>query len=426
MRTILCPLLMIKRRFMFNIVQELQKFNLTPERYEQLLKECSDKVAKISDKEWSEIVQEYGIDLYYDTARKASQTIFGGSFVKQYYEEKYARSSVMDDDEYFKKLRIEKQEIQKEKRKLQDERLDLNKRLRETARSEEFYRLLGESLRNIGKERYIDHSPILRTSSNTYSTDMIVTLSDLHIGASFYNFDGCYDSSVAEEHLTHYLEKSIEIGRRHNVKKVVVLGLGDYLSGSIHPTISITNKENVVEQIKKACELVSDFVYSLSQFFDEIEVHAIAGNHSRMGKKDEVLVDERLDSLIPWFTKNILSNIQNIKVELDEVDSTLATFFVRDKLYFGVHGDYDGFSETAVAKLCLWAKMTPYCIVMGHKHFPATTEVSGIKVVQCGSLCGSGDDFTREKRLTGRPSQTILICNEQGIEANYTVEFLDK
>ena len=75
-----------------------------------------------------------------------------------------------------------------------------------------------------------------------------------------------------------------------------------------------------------------------------------------------------------------------------------------------------------VAKLSMMAGYFPYCILFGHRHFPATTEINGIKLVQSGSFPGAGDDHTVELRLSGKPSQTVLVCNEDGIECNYTVE----
>jgi hypothetical protein len=50
------------------------------------------------------------------------------------------------------------------------------------------------------------------------------------------------------------------------------------------------------------------------------------------------------------------------------------------------------------------------------------TDVSGIKVVQLGSLGGSGDEYTRQKRLTGKPSQTVLVVNDKGIKCCYPIE----
>ena len=92
---------------------------MTKEKYKQLLQDCSDKVSKITDSDWSEIALKYGLDINPDTCRKAQQPpLLGGAFVRQFYEEEFSHSSTaLDEDEYFNKLRLEKQEIRKEKQK---------------------------------------------------------------------------------------------------------------------------------------------------------------------------------------------------------------------------------------------------------------------------------------------------------------------
>lgn len=324
----------------------------------------------------------------------------------------------LSEDEYFKELRIQKQEIQKEKRKLYDERLDINRRLREESRLETTIEKFEEMLSNVATNRYVTYSPTVLNSKN----DMIVCLSDLHIGATYYGFDGTYDSLIAKDRLEKYLSEIIEIQKTHIAENCVCLLLGDLISGSIHKTISVTNKENVIEQVKLACEYISDFVYELGKHFKTVELRGVSGNHSRLEDKENALLGERLDTLIIWFIKSMLKNIKNISVIDEDIDDTLSTFFVRDRLYFGVHGDLDTMSDTSISKLVLWTKMTPYCVICGHKHYPAMTDVSGIKVVQSGSLGGSGGEYTRQKRLTGKPSQTVLIVNNQGIKCCYPIE----
>lgn len=403
---------------MYDFEKELVKYGLTCDTYEELLKECSDKVQKITDVEWSELISKYNLGVHYDTLRKSSQFITGGAFVSEYYKWKTSKNKNIDEDEYFKKIRLEKQEIQKEKRKLFDERLDINKRLREESRLETTVEKIEDMLSNIANSRYISYSPVVSKSDN----DLIVCLSDLHIGATYYGFNGVYDSEFAKERLTQYLSEIVEIQKVHNAENCTVVLLGDIISGSIHKTISVTNKENVIEQVKLACEYISDFMYELGKHFNKVELRGVAGNHSRLEDKNDALLGERLDSLILWFVKSMLKNTDNISVEDDNIDDTLSTFFVRDKLYFGIHGDFDSTSDASIAKLALWTGMTPYCILTGHKHFPAMTSVSNIKVVQSGSLCGSGDEYTRQKRLVGKPSQTVLVVNDSGIKCCYPIE----
>lgn len=405
---------------MYDFEKELAKYGLSQEKYEQLLQDCSNKVQHITDDDWSEICSKYGLEFNPDTIRKGTQPpLIGSVFVAEYYKWKESQNNHNEEDEYFQKLRIEKQEIQKEKRKLYDERLDLNRRLREQARLETTIEKIQNMLENIADKRYVSYSPVVSNSEN----DMVVCLSDLHIGASYCSFDGVYNPDIAKERLNQYLAEIIEIQKIHKAENCVCLLLGDLISGNIHSTISVTNKENVIEQVKLVCEYISDFVYELGKHFNKVDLRGVSGNHSRITpKKEDAILEERLDSLIIWFIRSMLKNTKNVIVHEENMDETLSTFFVRDKLYFGVHGDFDSTSDASIAKLVLWAKMTPYCVLCGHKHFPAMSDVSGIKVVQSGSLGGSGDDYSRQKRLSGKPSQTVLVVNNKGIKCCYPIE----
>ena len=341
------------------------------------------------------------------------------ALIKNAYEQIF---SGYQDDDYLQELTLQKQEIKKEKRKLYDERLDLNKRLREEARLETTIDCIKQSLSNIAHNYFSDNHKdfIPMTSDNK----MVICLSDLHIGADFKNIDGEYNPDIAKERLQQYLYEIKDIQGRNGCCECIVAILGDCISGSIHRTISVTNKEDVIEQVKIASMLISDFINSLSHWFNNVTVYSVGGNHSRIEKKvEDALLSERLDNLIPWFVEKMMEYKDNVNVISHTFDDTLGIFNVGEKLYFIQHGDYSPITDAAIGKLVLWAKQTPYCILTGHLHYPAMTEVSGIKVVQSGSLCGSGDEFTRQKRLTGKPSQTVVVTKSDGsIYGVYPIE----
>ena len=252
-------------------------------------------------------------------------------------------------------------------------------------------------------------------------TDLIVMLSDLHIGQTFTSEWGQYNTDIAKDRMEKYLKEIIEIGKRHKAQNCFVSLQGDMISNSIHKALAITNRENVIEQVILASELIASFIAQLSANFKEINVVSVVGNHSRIDRKEDALKDERLDSLITWYAKAKLSCLKNVHF-LDSIDNTISSFSVRDKEYVSVHGDYDKFDMTGVSRLSMMLGFFPYCILFGHKHFPATSEINGVKLVQSGSFPGSGDDYTVELRLSGSPSQTVLVCNEDGIICNYTVD----
>ena len=109
---------------MTDLEAKIRDYGLTPEQYESCLSDAYQKANHIIDIDWQEIVNKYNLDIHFDTLRKATQTIFGGAFVSEYFKSKQA-SKV--DDTYLKEIKAEKQEIRKEKQKLFDERTALNK-----------------------------------------------------------------------------------------------------------------------------------------------------------------------------------------------------------------------------------------------------------------------------------------------------------
>lgn len=123
---------------MFNFEEELAKYGLNQEKYEQLLQDCSNKVQHISDDDWSEICARYGLEFNPDTIRKGSQPpLIGSAFVSEYYKWKNSMdNSDGKDDSYFKELQIQKRELEKTRKKLQTEKIEYNRWLREDARDE--------------------------------------------------------------------------------------------------------------------------------------------------------------------------------------------------------------------------------------------------------------------------------------------------
>ena len=354
-------------------------------------------------------------DEYYDESayRKKYQA------AKKFYDEIFSQQG---DDDFKKEQEELLREIKKEKIKLRDERTESNRGIRIEARVEDKLDYLEDIISKQGKIDYKPLKPEERQRLQIKSdNDLLVMLSDLHIGQTFYSAWGNYDLEIAKDRMNQYLNKIIEIKDRHNSENCFVTLQGDMISNSIHKTIAITNRENVIEQVISASEMVTAFLAELGRHFKSVTVASVVGNHSRIDKKEDALKDERLDTLIEWYAKKKLEDFENIKFE-EAFDNTFSSLTVRDKTYFVVHGDYDTMNQGGLAKLSMMAGFFPYCVLFGHKHFPATTEINGIKLVQSGSMPGSGDDHTIELRLSGKPSQTVLVCNKNGIECNYTVE----
>ena len=323
------------------------------------------------------------------------------------------------DNEQLNKMEQKRQEIIKERFRLNDERTAYNRALRNDARLEARLDILEQKITDFGKINFPDSN---YSDNDTADNDLLVLLSDLHIGQTFKSFNGEYNTTIAQTRMGQYVNKIIEIGKKNSSDKCYVSLQGDLISNSIHKSIAITNQENVIQQIKFASELITAFVYELSHHFNRVIVTSVSGNHSRLDKKEDALKDERLDDLVIWYMDAALSDVKNIDIITNNPDTTFAVMDIRGKKYINVHGDYDAFSKNGVASLSMMLGYFPYAITFGHLHTCAMSDEGGIKIIRGGSLAGSGDDYTIEKRLTGKASQMVCVCTDKGVESYNIIE----
>lgn len=367
-----------------------------------------EEIADIVNKEFREDISEYRSEAAY---RKPYQQ------AKRFYEA--GTFTDFSEDIYISELREAKHEVRKEKQKLFDERTAMNKTLRETARIEEDLAKLETLIKDNGCFSFPDIQKEVYSSDN----DLIIALSDFHLGINTNNYFGTYNSDIAEERLQKYIQKILSIQYLHKSENAYVVLLGDMLSGEIHFTTQLENRENVTEQIQKSAELISAFIFELSKHFQNVYVNGVAGNHSRTSYKDQCLRGNRLDNLIPWYMKAKLSSVQNvIFIDDNNYDPTIGYCEIRGQKYLMVHGDFDGFSESGVSKLVLMFGYKPSAILYGHLHRCSYDEIAGVKIIRSGSFCGTSDDYTISKRLSGCASQMVCVATCDGIKACYPVE----
>lgn len=326
-------------------------------------------------------------------------------------------ASKIDDVNILSELDEKMIELRKERQKFYDQRNAFNKIVRERSRQEELNEIIIDAIHNGELPRLNYERNIIEPSSN----DLLVSLNDLHYGAVHSNYWNEYNSDIAKDMMANYLDRIINIADTHNSENCIVWENGDAISGAIHRSIQITNKENVIEQVMGASELIAEFIAELSKHFRTVKFVSVSGNHSRIDpNKDNALVDERLDDLIEWYIAARLQNFENIEIGAGEkIDSTMYLIDIRGKNYCGIHGDFDG-SASKVQSLQTMVGRPVYAVLSGHMHHNKVDEVQGVKTVMAGSFLGM-DDYCVQKRIYGKPEQMVCVCDENGIVCHYDI-----
>lgn len=308
-------------------------------------------------------------------------------------------------------------ELQRERYKYFDQRNALNQILRERSRQEELNEILTRAITS-GSLPMLEYVPVHIEPSDS---DLLVSLNDLHYGACYSNYYGEYNSDICKSMMQEYLRQIIDITGTHRCENCIVWQNGDAISGSIHRSIQVTNKENVIEQLTGVSELIADFLAELSCHFATVSYVSVAGNHSRIeANKKDALLSERLDDLVEWYLRARLQNFGNVIIGAGEkIDPTMYVVAIRGKNYAGVHGDYE-VSDSKIQSLQTMAQRPLYAVLLGHKHHNKIDTVQGIKAVMAGSFLGM-DDYCIQKRIVGRPEQLVCVCDETGIRCSYDV-----
>jgi hypothetical protein len=78
---------------------------------------------------------------------------------------------------------------------------------------------------------------------------------------------------------------SYQDNRPYPVKKLYIFALGDMLSGNIHAELEATNEIPLAEATVQLGIDGAEWIESLTERFEEIEVHGVVGNHPRAHKK---------------------------------------------------------------------------------------------------------------------------------------------
>lgn len=407
---------------MFDIEGILAEYGLTNEKYEDLLRDCSNKVHRISDLDWSEINAKYGIEFNSDTTRKGSQPpLFGGVFVKEYFDRKYRENSL--NSSYMKEIQAQKDEIYKEKRKLYDQRREYNKILTSDARAEHLNEELVKAAYKLNEEKPLVFEE--KWFKPNLHKEAVLCWADWHYGMVTNNIWNEYNTDICKQRVKTLVEITKDFLKLNNIDVLTIITLGDAAHGSIHTGCRVKSEEDTCDQLMHVSELMAEAINELSTVVNHIDVYSCYGNHMRtIQNKSDSIHSDNMEKVIPWWLKQRLQN--NSKVEIIESEyKEFTRVNILGSHICAVHGDLEkDFKKLGVTINTIFDKKFGESIdytISADKHHIEEFEQLGIKSVLVPCLCGT-DEFANNSRLYSDPGQTLIIFNDvYGRESTYHI-----
>lgn len=373
------------------------------------------KEEKPDDLDWQDIVDLLGLDLNKDSLRKSQDTEFGGIAVYKKMKEELLNKEPVD---YQEEVRIQLEELKKERMKLSDERASLNRRLREKARQENLCELAKDYAKEAATVSPFSEYPVIQHNGSQKSA--ILTLSDFHYGLVIEEFNNEYNPIIFSERITQLYRKVCNYIDLNNVENLYVLGLGDYLSGIIHTTIRIENRESIIKQVMDISEMLAKLLYEFSKYCN-VYYYDVSDNHGRVfSNKDENLNNENFSLFVKWYLKARFEGHNRVFICENEINEEIGLVTIYGRNYGFTHGHRDKISDI-VQNMSLMTKKFFDAIFIAHSHHFEANEVHGTYVYMNGTLSGT-DAYANNARRTSNPSQNLFIINEKdGIECQYLI-----
>jgi len=331
------------------------------------------------------------------------------SYGKNYNESTYRRGQFKtDDNDVAKVISDEEMNLRMLKLKMREERLQTNANLRRLSREETIKEIALESAREMSSKKLLP-LPEKKFVTNTNKT-AILNIGDWHYGLVIDNKWNKYNPTIAKERVAKLTKMTLEYCDFHKVEKIIVAGLGDYISGIIHLPLRINNRYDVMTQIFNVAEMIAEMLAELAK--DHlVEFYTVLGNHGRIdpNKKDSIQL-ENLERVVPWHVKHRLDNNPNVKLD-PEGEFDMVTFKVNGWQFGCAHGDKD--SMSSIVKNFVLMMRKPFdVIITAHKHHLGIEELNDCLVVMNPSLMGV-DDYAKDLRVSSKPAQTLIMVGEK-------------
>lgn len=395
---------------MIDIDQELNKYNLTREKYELCLADIKGKINGQNDMDWAEIVDKYNLGIHGDTLRKASQTIFGGAFITEYMSEKNKTDKASEG--YMAELKTQKRDIRLEREKLHTEKLEYNKWLREHARDELICERICDEIKAL--------QPLEAPCPIDYpkgKTEAVLCFADTHYGTEFSikglygNVLNEYSPEIFERRMLELLVQTLRVITEKGLTHIHIFSLGDELDGILRVSQLMKLRYGVIEATVKYSEYISNWLNELSNYV-HIDFYSVQGNHTELrmlGQPKGTFTNDNMTTVINQFIKVRLSDNPNFTFH--ENESGLIFENICGYNVLGIHGEVKNMSASIQSFSNTYNVMIDVLVGAHKHHLSMETIGQNREVISVPSVIGI-DDYAMSLGKTSNPGALLFFIEE--------------
>lgn len=302
----------------------------------------------------------------------------------------------------------QKIELQKERIKISDERVQTNAYIRQLAREETIKEIASKCAQEMNSKKLLEAPKELYISGKNAA---ILQLSDIHYGLVVDNYWNKYNPDIAKNKISQLRDKVIQYCEFNDVSDLYITELGDAIAGRIHETIKYQSRFDVITQIMQISEIIAEMITDLSKHF-KIHYYCCLDNHSRLEPNKKAALDlESLARIIPWYLKERVGAF--IEINDNKYGEDIITFKCKGFNIAGCHGDKDS-PIKVVDNLSMMTRENFDMVLTAHLHHFSADEKNQILVISNPSIL-STDDYSKNLRLSSQSAQNLIIVSDENV-----------
>lgn len=358
--------------------------------------------------------------------------LFGCDYTSSCYRKAYEYYCLManaikdcigDTKDVTSEFEIQRRNLEKERMKLQTEKLEYRRWLREDAREEMVLEKITDAISSLSSIEV--PSPVPNVPNKRGA---VLCLADQHFNTEFEikglfgEVLNSYSPEIFYERMWKLRDKVKEICERENLTHLYIFGLGDDNDGILRLQSNLFKlRYGMMDSAIVYAEFMSQWLNEISKFVT-IELQMVMdSNHNQLrlcGAPKNAFQGENLAKVIIHIIETRLENNNNIKIIKNEtgyIYSNICGYNI-----IGIHGETKSL-KTAIDNLSRLYGIRLDYIVGGHKHHSEEYgfDCEGISV---GSIIGI-DDYSTSLMRASNASSTMLIFEENnGLVTKHTIK----
>ena len=335
---------------------------------------------------------------------------------------------IVGENKYLEEIKTERRKIEKERKKLQTEKLEYNKWLREEARDELICEHICQAIKELPA---LDIPPILYSTDSIFKNiDAALIISDQHYGAEF-TIKGLfgetlneYSPEIFEARMWDLLNQVVKICNKEHISTLHVYDLGDSVDGLLRVSQLMKLRYGVIESTIRYGRFMTEWLNELTKHVKVKFQMVTDANHSQLrmlGQPKNTFKDENMSYIIAEKFMDRLGNNPNFEFVQNPsgyIFDELAGYRV-----LGIHGEVKNM-EDAIKNFSATYKTPIDILIGGHKHHKEVDNV-GVRVdtVSVPSIIGA-DDYSMSLNKTADAGATMLFVESgKGISIEYNIKF---